>query len=350
MTRQLLLEIFNQRLFLDLVLFILSYGLSWIVILKLGFKILQVDIKFKSLITATLLGSFVALFIKPFTPGIATFFITLAPLLLSLKFYGKTKWIIASWVTFLLILATSIGLLIIIVPLAGLNRAFASFFYVSRYGMMVGVLIETLIPAILLGFLNIFNISLIPRPGKVKTFIAFIEVYIFGALLFLCYHSFMQIWEGSRNIALQFFIKPFIAFLVAAGALVALYLKKVNDQKKLEEFNEQFLNKVESLTSDIQKKQDLLDFVQGLSQKKGVKVVEPEDPKIFFTPRELQVIKLYCDGNSYKEIGDILEIGERTVSGNIGSIKNKINAKDATQIIPYAIKHKIVDLDSIVPK
>jgi hypothetical protein len=107
MTEQFLLEIFDKGQYLELICLFLVYEISWMITIKLGFTILQVDIKLKNTIIGALPLSCIALFVKPLaSDGIISIFITLIPLLLLLKFYGKSKWRVACWITFISILST----------------------------------------------------------------------------------------------------------------------------------------------------------------------------------------------------------------------------------------------------
>jgi DNA-binding CsgD family transcriptional regulator len=364
-TRQLLLEILNKRLFFDLTLLVLVFLVSWLTVLTLGFRILKVDIKLNRILPGALFGALISLFLKPFVPGMTPFFTILVPMFLFLKFYGKTKWVIASWVTFLVILSTSIGPLVVIVPLAGSNHALSSFFFMTSYGVMIITIAETLIPAILLAFLKIFNISLIPRSGKVLTSIDFVDVYLFGALLFLCYHLFMQIWECAKNTPLQFLIKPGIVFMVAAAALIALYIKKVNDQKKFEVFNQdewkEDRNKIKDLTktnnrltSEYLENKKLLGLVlKQISDKQEIddEIIDqlklhaiPADnsAKFKFRSSEIEIINLIAEGKSNDEIGKETHRSPNTVRGMISEILKKAKVENRTELTSWAAENKLL--------
>ena len=59
MTRQFLLELITKRHFLDLTYLAFVYWISWMVTIKLGFTILQVNIKLKNIIICALLGTLI---------------------------------------------------------------------------------------------------------------------------------------------------------------------------------------------------------------------------------------------------------------------------------------------------
>lgn len=62
------------------------------------------------------------------------------------------------------------------------------------------------------------------------------------------------------------------------------------------------------------------------------------------TNREIQVLKLVAEGLFNKEIGDKLNISERTVKNHISNIFRKIGVADRTQAAVFAIKNNLVEL------
>lgn len=77
------------------------------------------------------------------------------------------------------------------------------------------------------------------------------------------------------------------------------------------------------------------------------KLVEKEsdlDKIHSLTKRELQILKLIAEGLFNKEIGDRLNISERTVKNHVFNLFKKIDAADRTQAAVFAIKNNVVDL------
>lgn len=62
------------------------------------------------------------------------------------------------------------------------------------------------------------------------------------------------------------------------------------------------------------------------------------------TRRELEVLKLLSVGLYNKEIGEKLEISERTVKNHISSIFRKINVTDRTQAAVFSIKNNLINI------
>lgn len=62
------------------------------------------------------------------------------------------------------------------------------------------------------------------------------------------------------------------------------------------------------------------------------------------TKRELEVLKLLALGMFNKEIGEKLDITERTVKNHVSNIFKKIDVSDRTQAAVFSIRNSLVDL------
>lgn len=62
------------------------------------------------------------------------------------------------------------------------------------------------------------------------------------------------------------------------------------------------------------------------------------------TKRELEVLKLLAIGMYNKEIGENLDITERTVKNHVFNIFKKIGVSDRTQAAVFAIRNSLIDL------
>jgi len=56
------------------------------------------------------------------------------------------------------------------------------------------------------------------------------------------------------------------------------------------------------------------------------------------TPREREIVKLIAEGNSSREIAELLFISGRTVDNHRAKIMEKLNLKKATDLVKYAIE------------
>lgn len=67
-------------------------------------------------------------------------------------------------------------------------------------------------------------------------------------------------------------------------------------------------------------------------------------PDSLFTSRELEVIRLSCEGMIYKEIANAMGIAQRTVESYKRSIFQKLGVDTTVKVVLYAIKHGLVRL------
>ncbi|MBN2892151.1 MAG: response regulator transcription factor [Bacteroidales bacterium] len=66
--------------------------------------------------------------------------------------------------------------------------------------------------------------------------------------------------------------------------------------------------------------------------------------KAILSEREIEIIKLLCDGLSFKEISDKLFISTRTVETHKKNIMEKLELKSIPELVKYAIKNGIIEL------
>jgi len=62
------------------------------------------------------------------------------------------------------------------------------------------------------------------------------------------------------------------------------------------------------------------------------------------TTRELQIIELFTEGLSYKEIADKLNISTRTVESHKNHIFEKLEINSIADLVKYAIRHGIINI------
>ena len=71
---------------------------------------------------------------------------------------------------------------------------------------------------------------------------------------------------------------------------------------------------------------------------------EEEEHLIPLSEREIEVIKLFVDGFTYKEIANKLNISARTVETHKKNILNKLELKTTVDLVKYAIKQGIISI------
>jgi DNA-binding CsgD family transcriptional regulator len=67
-------------------------------------------------------------------------------------------------------------------------------------------------------------------------------------------------------------------------------------------------------------------------------------PYALLSVREVDVLKLLAIGNCTKEIAFVLGISPKTVDSYRSRLMLKINAQSLAHLVPYAIRHQIVEL------
>lgn len=65
------------------------------------------------------------------------------------------------------------------------------------------------------------------------------------------------------------------------------------------------------------------------------------------TRRETEILNHIANGNSNKQIAQILEISEQTIKNHISSILRKLNANDRAHAVVLAIRHGWISLEGI---
>jgi two-component system NarL family response regulator len=61
----------------------------------------------------------------------------------------------------------------------------------------------------------------------------------------------------------------------------------------------------------------------------------PQDKLSQLTPRELDIVKLIADGANNKEVGDALDISDRTVKGHLSNIYLKLGTPDRVKLMLF---------------
>ncbi len=63
------------------------------------------------------------------------------------------------------------------------------------------------------------------------------------------------------------------------------------------------------------------------------------------TSREKQILRYIADGNSNKQIAQILEISEQTIKNHVSSILRKLNANDRAHAVVLAIRRGVISAE-----
>lgn len=83
-------------------------------------------------------------------------------------------------------------------------------------------------------------------------------------------------------------------------------------------------------------------LVKTLSNSKSKQQADENLPEL--TKREIEIMKLFANGFSNKEISNKLNISSRTVESHKNHIMQKMKFKSQVEIVRYAIKNNLIDL------
>ncbi len=80
----------------------------------------------------------------------------------------------------------------------------------------------------------------------------------------------------------------------------------------------------------------------------GYRSPEDDSTSVFtvLTPREREVLQLFAEGQSSKQISDVLFIGVKTVEAHRRQIMNKLGFHSLAELIKYALREGLTSLDS----
>ena len=76
-----------------------------------------------------------------------------------------------------------------------------------------------------------------------------------------------------------------------------------------------------------------------------IDIKEKENRQKNLSNREMEVFKLFAEGHSNREIAEKLFISVRTVETHKNNIMKKINIKTTVDLVKFAIKNNIIELD-----
>ncbi len=82
-----------------------------------------------------------------------------------------------------------------------------------------------------------------------------------------------------------------------------------------------------------------------LVQKALKKSAQKEPEEALLTSREKEILRLVADGKTAKEIAQTLYISQRTVENYKNTLLKKLGLHRTSDLIKYAIKHKIVEIE-----
>lgn len=129
--------------------------------------------------------------------------------------------------------------------------------------------------------------------------------------------------------------EDFIFNAVKAGAMA--YLPKNTNRKEL-------INAIRQVAAG---QEYFSEPVSNIILKSYIKKAKTDAEDIGDKPlsrRELEILKLFAEGKSNKEIADTLFISTRTVESHKNHIMHKLELKSTVELIKFAIKNNIIEI------
>lgn len=84
-------------------------------------------------------------------------------------------------------------------------------------------------------------------------------------------------------------------------------------------------------------------IMREFSKARGKKIeLKGKNEEVTFMPVELELIKLVSQGKSNKEIAEILCFSEGTIKNKVTSLLSKLELRDRTQIVIFAIENNLI--------
>ncbi|WP_452597753.1 response regulator [Pontimicrobium sp. MEBiC01747] len=136
----------------------------------------------------------------------------------------------------------------------------------------------------------------------------------------------------------SYFSKPFILNMISIGAVA--YLAKNSTPALMIKTIKEVANK--GFYYDEQVMQYIHESIVNPSEKK----VKSNFDTNYFTKREIEVLDLICKQYTTNDIADSLYISPRTVEGHRNNLLLKTESKNVAGLVIYALKNKMVSLDS----
>jgi len=142
---------------------------------------------------------------------------------------------------------------------------------------------------------------------------------------------------GLRILVLSMFCDEEYYFQMIQAGVMGFVLKEVGKNELEEAINS--VLRGESFFS-----QKLLrDIIMNINNPMNKQKPQTEQ-KVDLTKRELEVLKLICEGLSNSQIADKLFISLRTVEGHKSNLISKTGVKNSISLVMYALKNKLVEV------
>jgi DNA-binding NarL/FixJ family response regulator len=121
------------------------------------------------------------------------------------------------------------------------------------------------------------------------------------------------------------------------------YLLKNTDAKELIQRIKQTSHNEASISPDLAVK--LLNEIR-LYNRKGNKFsqkIPQKEEQTQLTDRQLEILMMVAEGKTYKEVGEIIGLKERTIKYHMGKMLECLHLDNRSQVIAYASRNRMID-------
>lgn len=136
----------------------------------------------------------------------------------------------------------------------------------------------------------------------------------------------------------SYFSKPFILNMLSIGA-VAYLAKNSTPSLMLKTVKEVHKN-------GFYYTEEVLNFIKEADLKSKSAANKSKLDNEYLSERELEILTLICKQNTAADIAETLNISKRTVEGHRKNLLLKTDSKNIAGLVVYALKHKLVRLDT----
>ncbi|MCL6589709.1 MAG: LuxR C-terminal-related transcriptional regulator [Firmicutes bacterium] len=291
-----ILDLFQRGLYFPLVLIFIATLIVWAISLMLGFILGNSNIKIGQLIFYSIIMA-VVMFIKPFLNGMTFMVIYNTIFILILVFAGKINLL----KSFVIIIAN--GLLvtsstsIFIEPLLCVDKI--SDFLLSPYGVVVGVMAESIFPLIVLLFCRKTDFTnFFIKDKYTRDEVAYLAaLLLFFITLYYTSLDFMLFFSGTDKLPKDIMIQRLVMGWLLVGATFLALIWMRSSKTKRDKVLDDFLAELE------------------------------------MTNAKKEVLRLKLNGKKLEEIAKIRGVALTTVKTQINEIKKELNIKDFKEVV-----------------
>jgi len=78
-------------------------------------------------------------------------------------------------------------------------------------------------------------------------------------------------------------------------------------------------------------------------ENKASQTVSNNEERALLTDRQREILMMVAEGKTYKEVGEIIGLKERTIKYHMGKMLEYLHLENRSQVIAYASRNRIFD-------